>query len=389
MASGSDWRAIFIAYGIGVAAAVQVGRVAPAADALRHQIALGLATLGWAVSLITCASALLGIAAGYWVARKGPRFALRAGSLALAAAVLASAVAPSAPFLLAARLAEGFGYLAIAVAAPTLISDAASPGDRPAALALWGTFFTLGLSLAAVAGGSLSGLWGWRGWFGANAGLMLAAALAALALPAGPARSDAPAGPAPAARLRLPRAPWLLGAAFLGLTLLQLALLSMLPSFLVEVRHETPAAAGSLTGLVALASIAGSLAYGLMANRLGASTIILAAAALLAASAFPAFGAGPGRLPILFATLAVFAGGILMAFTFAAVPRLVADPARIGPANGLITQLGSLGALTGPPLVGALVSAEGWAALSALIVLFTLSFVALALAANAAAPATA
>ena len=48
---------------------------------------------------------------------------------------------------------------------PTLIAAASSDRDRPAALALWGTFFTVGLSLAAIAGGWLSEDLGWRGWF--------------------------------------------------------------------------------------------------------------------------------------------------------------------------------------------------------------------------------
>lgn len=391
MAVETDWRRILSAYAIGVAGAMQVGRVAPAEDALRNQLALGLSGLGWAVSLITFASAAFGILAGYRVMRAGPRRALLLGALALAGCTLAASAAPTAGVLLLCRVLEGFGYLAIAVAAPTLITGAASPKDRPAALALWGTFFTLGLSLAAIAGGSLSAAWGWRGWFAANAALVLVAALiGARALPRALPGGDTGAGPESAApgTPRLSRAVWLLGTAFLGLTLLQLALLSMLPTYLGEAQHETPAAAGNITGLVALASIAGSLGYGLLANRLSAHILLIGAAGLLIAGALATFMPGL-TLPemVACASLAVFAGGVLMAFTFAAVPRLVPGPAAIGPANGLITQLGSLGALTGPPMVGALVSTMGWTALSTLITGFTLAFLTLALAAQAAARA--
>ena len=71
MTQKTHWRAVTVAYVVGVVAAMQVGRVAPATDALRADIGLDLATLGWAVSLITLASAVLGLAAGYLVVATG------------------------------------------------------------------------------------------------------------------------------------------------------------------------------------------------------------------------------------------------------------------------------------------------------------------------------
>ena len=96
------------------------------------------------------------------------------GTSVLGAAVLASAFAGGAAALLAIRAVEGMGYLGLVVAAPTLMAREAAARDVPTALALWGTFFTLGLSLAALAGGSLSEAIGWRAWYGANATLLAA-----------------------------------------------------------------------------------------------------------------------------------------------------------------------------------------------------------------------
>ena len=375
MVRRTNWWTILIAYGVGVVGAIQVGRAAPATEALRADIALDLATLGWAVSLITLASAVLGLAVGYLVVRRGARRVLALGTAILAASVLLAAFVGTVPALLLVRVLEGVGYLGIVVAAPTLIARAAAPKDAPVALALWGTFFTLGLSIAAIAGGWLSELLGWRGWYGVNAAVLaVAVSLAYRALP----RDAATVGiqGREAFDAHLPAAAWILGAAFFGVTLLSLALLSMLPPFLIEVRSFSPAAAGGTTGIVALASIAGSFAYGALANRPGESRVVLAAVVLLVVAAFPAFSAGlSSALGIASAAIAVLGSGALVAHVFASVPRLVCDPGKIGPANGLIAQIGSIGALSGPPAVGYLVSASGWPALSLLIVAFSVTFV--------------
>ena len=103
--------------------------------------------------------------------------------------------------------------------------------------------------------------------------------------------------------------------------------------------------------------------------------IVAAAVVLLLAAAVPSFSEGlSSSLGIASAAVAVLGTGVLVAHVFASVPRLVVDPARIGPANGVIAQLGSVGALTGPPMVGHLVSENGWPALSVLIALFTTTF---------------
>ncbi len=385
MVEKSNWKAILFVYLIGVVGAVQVGRIAPAANSLRNEMAIELATLGWIVSLITFAAALLGLVAGLWVVRRGPRFALLAGLTVLISSVLIATLSSSVTLLLVARVAEGLGFLAIVVAAPTLIAREASSKDIARSLALWSTYFPLGISTAAIAGGFMSEVFGWRVWFGANAGLLVTITIfAVFSIPQDQSIQRHPTVGGARLLTQLPRAAWLLGAGLLGLTLLTLALLSMLPVFLIETQSYSQSAAGSTTGFVALASILGSLVYGFAANKFSERAIILSAAAILLGSAFPAFNQGTiAHYAVSFASLAVFASGILVASTFAAVPRLIPDPDKIGPANGLIAQLGSVGALIGPPFIGYFVSLNGWTALSIMILVFTLSFIGFALSANA------
>jgi hypothetical protein len=77
------------------------------------------------------------------------------------------------------------------------------------------------------------------------------------------------------------------------------------------------------------------------------------------------------------------ANGIVVSAMFAAVPRLARSPADIALGNGLVAQLGSLGALLGPPLFGGAIAAGGWNVVPVLILAFSLCGIALALAAEA------
>ncbi|RYH05788.1 CynX/NimT family MFS transporter [Tropicimonas sp. IMCC6043] len=378
MAEKSDWRAILSAFLVGVAGAVQVGRVAPVTTFLQQDLQLDLFTLGWLVSLITLASAVFGLIAGYWVVRIGLRASIVTGALFMGVCALVSAVATSVPILVGARVLEGLGYLLVVVAAPTLIAHEATQKDASFALAMWGTFFTLGLSIAAFAGGMISEIIGWRGWFLASAGLVVLAALAALVSTPGDERHADARSDIWATVYAMPKASWLLGAAFLGLTLLSLSILSLLPTFLVQEYGLTPGSAGGVTGAVALTSIAGSLSYGALANRLSETGIASVASLFLIASAFPTFAnaATAGQI-VPFAAVSIFMSGILVAQTFSAVPRVARTPRLIGPSNGLVAQFGSVGALTGPPLVGALISTANWNAVPFVVAGFTLSFVVL------------
>lgn len=361
------------AYAIGVLGAVQIGRISPAGEWMRQDLDMSLAALGLSVSLLTFASAVLGMAAGVWVARQGARRILFLGSVVLAIGALASSFASSAAGLLAVRAFEGIGYLGIVVAAPTLIAHSARDGDRLRALALWGTFFTLGVSLAAMLGGWFTVEFGWRGWFRLNAGVMALGAVVAIAV----IPPDRPEGKVktPKALWRLPAAAWLLGAAFLGITLVSLAILSMLPAFLMQTRGYEIAAAGAVTGLVALASLAGSLTYGGMVSRLGQRSMTTIAVIVLVVVAVPAYlDILPTALGLVCTALAVFASGILVSQVFALAPGFVMRAEQIGPANGVIAQIGSVGALSGPPLVGFLVERAGWLSVSATAIVAAFCF---------------
>lgn len=61
------------------------------------------------------------------------------------------------------------------------------------------------------------------------------------------------------------------------------------------------------------------------------------------------------------ALIIALANELVVATVFAAVPLAVRASSDLGAANGLVAQLGSIGALATPPLVGLAVTAvDGW-----------------------------
>ena len=256
--------------------------------------------------------------------------------------------------------------------------------DRAAALALWGTVIPIGLAVGGAAGGTLAQAIGWRGWLGLTGALpLLAATAVAAAIPPDPAAAP----PASSPRSRLGRdgfgGPVLLAGGFCGVCLMGIAVLSLLPTFLVDQRGVSLGTAGLATGMVALASVPGSVVASWLLRRGAGPRLLSVTILVMPLAALAAFGAG-GAVGVGVAAAAVMllANGLAVAGVFAAVPRLVQDPSQIAIAIGLLTQLGSLGTLLGAPLFGVVVAATDWSAVAPLVGATTLLSLGLLLAAS-------
>jgi MFS family permease len=168
-------------------------------------------------------------------------------------------------------------------------------------------------------------------------------------------------------------AAWISTFAFGLFTLYISALILLLPSFLVEQRHMTVAAAGLISGAASLSALPGTVfAILLLRGRylsLGRLILVagpaLVATALLSALMFrEEIGAAAASV---LAVLAAMLTGLVSPLMIARLPEQAGarnpfDP-RIATANGLLTQFGAGGALTGPPLGGIIVRYWGWGAL--------------------------
>jgi MFS family permease len=126
------------------------------------ELHVSAATAAWMVSGYTVALAVATPAHGRIADMVGIRLPLALGTGAMALGALVSALAPSFPVLLVARVVQGAGAAAIPVLATALITARWSGAERGAALGrIAGVAATLG-SLGPLIGGGLEGLGGWR-----------------------------------------------------------------------------------------------------------------------------------------------------------------------------------------------------------------------------------
>lgn len=367
------WPTIFLLWFAGVLAAAQLGKMAALIPAMRADLGLTLTGAGLMISLIEAGGASLGSIAGIVAARFSGRAVLATGSTLVAIAGLASAAAPDAALLYAARLVESIGYLMVVIAAPSLIAMTAGR-ESAAALALWSTFVPIGIAAGTVLSGFAASLIDWRF-------ILVFWALAVLVTLPRTLRLPAMAEHRQTGFAVPPLAVWALAMGFGFYTTLEVGVLGMLPAYLAEIWGFSIATAGAITGLTSAATIAGSFAA---ARLLGTSedarrpliliAIGLGLPALLFFPAFPgtSFAAHLSGTAIATAAIAANAvSGLVAAVAFARLPTLLRRSgvplSLVTASNGVFAQFGASGSLIGPPLIGYVASGWGWSLVAPLV----------------------
>ncbi|MGO4775863.1 MFS transporter, partial [Lysobacter sp. 2RAB21] len=160
------------------------------------------------------------------------------------------------------------------------------------------------------------------------------------------------------------------------------AMLSFLPTLLMQRMQVSAADAGLLSAVAVGSNVIGNLAAGALLRRGAQRWMLIAlASAAMGASAVGAFALGLPA-PWVFALCVLFsmAGGLLPASTIGGAAQLVPSPALIAVAVGLLMQGSYLGQVIGPPLFGSVVQAAGWPAASIPVALAALGAIAAAFA---------
>jgi MFS family permease len=333
--------------------------VAIALPAMQADLGFSTTALGWVITAYTLVFGGCLLVAGRLADRIGRRRTFAAGLALFAAASLACGLAPSGPFLLAARAVQGVGAALVSPAALALVTSARPEGRaRARALGWWTAAAAGGGASGWVLGGVLSGLLDWRWVFLVN--VPLCAAAAALA-------------PRVLAEWRDPRAPRLDVA---GAILATTGLASLVLAFtLIEsqgpLARPTLAAFAAAVGLLAAfarveASVSHPLLERAVVTRCGVLGPNAVAAVLTAATGPPILlctlhaqqilGLAPATAGLLFApvNLAVIGGSL-------AGPRVVAAIGeRAAMAGGLLAvATGALALHAVSPTAPALTSLLG------------------------------
>lgn len=363
------WGVICIVVASGVISAVQVGKTAIATPMLQSEFDLSLAAIGWLTGIFSFLGLVGGIPAGAWTSHGGDRRIMIIGLGSLGAGTVIGAMAPGYKVLLAARSLEGFGFLLVTVAGPAILNRVARAEQRDFALALWSCFMPAGMALAMLIGPLFSG-WRWFWW--GNAGLLLSAIAASLAIvPAASGVSSASVRSVASDALRLltSRQPLLLAACFTFYALAFFALFSFLPVLLMQQMEVGHGIAGLLSAVASGVNIIGNLGAGYLLARGVSRRTLLVGSYLIVAFA------GVGIFLELLGPEAVFAlcilfsavGGLIPATLISAAP-LVAPSAGLAPAAiGLLMQGSNLGQIVGSVAVGGAIGAYGWVAASVIV----------------------
>lgn len=355
----------------GVAAALHVGKLAPAVLALQQALGMTLVEAGFLLSLVQLAGMAGGLGFGLLADRLGARRSMLLGLTLLAGASALGGAVEGAPALMLLRACEGCGFLLVVLPAPGLLRQLVPASRVNALIGLWGAYMPLATALALLTGPLCVQAFGWRWWWWGMAMLSAgAAALLARAVPMAAAGTGA-AVAADGWTTRLRRTlsapgPWLVAATFAMYSGQWLAVVGFLPTIYAQA-GVAASSNGLLTALAAAVNMVGNIAAGRLLQRGVAPPILLVGGfvtmALAAAAAFAGSDGAGLPAPLRYAAVLLFSGvgGLIPATLFALSLRLAPSPATLATTVGWVQQWSSLGQFAGPPLVAWLAArAGGW-----------------------------
>ena len=340
-------------------------KVAPALPLQRAEFGLTLVASGFIATAFNVMGGLAGILAGTMCDRYGYRRLGLIGLAILAFAGLLGAAARDFPVLLATRFLEGIGFILFTVSGSALIASAAEgPRDRARALGLWAAYMPAGGGIALLIAPPVIAAWGWRGLW-----VMLAlAAAASFALAARYAPSPKHGGIASLRLLAesLARPGNLALAVLFAFYVSQWAsVMVWLPTFLVDERGASPAAAAFLTALMVLANAPGNVAGGwLLSHGVRRGPMVIAASAIMALCSAGMLGPWlPDTARYLLCLAFSACAGVIPGAIFSGLPVHAKTPQHISTANGMVLQTSQAGQFVGPLALAWLASHYGgWGA---------------------------
>jgi cyanate permease len=203
---------------------------------------------------------------------------------------------------------------------------------------------------------------GWRGlWL---------AVVAVTLLCAGALLAQAARYPRPPSSGRMLRAivealrqpgPWWVAAAMGCYTAQWTAVMVWLPTFLVQTRDASLAAASLITAGVVAANVPGNLTgTWLLQRHVPRGVLICAAAAAMAVTGVGIFAGGvPDSVRLGSCFAFSYLSGVTPPATFTSTQTYARSLSQVASLQGLIIQVSNLGQLVGPPAVAAVVSATG------------------------------
>jgi DHA1 family inner membrane transport protein len=350
----------------GMAASLQVSKVAIALPQLQRDFSLSLFVAASAIGAYSVLGAALGMPLGFLFSLVNARRTVITGFIIAACGSFLGAAATSGELLVAARIVEGCGFLATVLVIPSLLRRAAAQRDLDTIMSLWSAYLPSGAAVMMIVGPAVLEF-GWRVLWIGNGALSLAAAVLLFFLPMPDDAAASGAGHFAmhfkhAGTVLRSRGTLLLAVTFSLYTFQFMAMAGLLPTLLVQRAGLSVASAGLITALTWIANAAGNASAGLLL-RAGAPmwTVVLGAFSLMGVATVGIFSASlPLAAIVALACLSLGLTGLIPGSVFAAAARIAPAPAMLVLSLGLINQGSNIGTLLGPAALGFLVQNFGW-----------------------------
>lgn len=345
-------------------------KVPPVLPVLMDDLQIGMVTGGWLMSVSSVAGILLPIPAALLLSHLGLKLT---GLIALGCAVagaLIGALAPGATAMLLGRTIEGVSVSLIAVLAPTTISLWFPPRERGLPMGIWAAWVPVGNVLMFNMAHPLMDAFGWRAvwWFGAIFSSM-AFVLVGLVLVSPPqtssSESNTPSPPGDLGRMVLNPSAWLLALAFGAFAFCLLGYNTWAPKFLTDALHIEPAAANAYASVMFLAAIPANILAGWLINRMKDRYKMLPTAFLITTLLyFWSFRLESVSLVLPYMVALGFASNFIPTATFTLSPDTMPRIEYASLALAIVMVGSNVGAVAGPPVLGAVLSTGRWSASS-------------------------
>jgi MFS transporter, DHA1 family, inner membrane transport protein len=360
------WAIIATTLFAGIIAAGHVGKLPPALPSIRAELGLDLVTASWLASLFSATGMVTGVFLGA-VADRFNHWRLAISGLALmAVSGLCGAISGTAAQLVITRFFEGVGFIAVVIAAPSIIANATRGRARSVALGLWPGYMPAGISLMILLAPFAMHVGGWRGmWISVAVLAAFGTALMWIVGHANGRERTFPASTTPLLQnIRVGTSqlgPWLVAGCFALYGAQLYAVITWMPTFMIEERGIGAATAATLTALIVVANGACNVLGSWLLHRGAAPWVMIAlSGAIMAISALGTFSgwlSDPARY--LCSAALCGAGGVVASATFAVAPSLAASPAQLGVVNGILVQASNIAQFVGPAALATTVAKLG------------------------------
>ena len=353
------WDIVTIALLAGIIVGMQVGKVPPVLTVIEIELGLRRVDAGLIASMFYGLGAVFGVFGGMLIDRLGFKSLVITGCVVMAASSFIGSFSTNGNILLATRITEGFGFVALTVSAPKVIAAATDLNVRNFALGIWATYMPVGMAISMLIATVLLESMGWRDLWVLHSIIILSYVLIFVLGTSAKRWQSTSLEQVTYSRTGMFKTltrpgPWLFGVCFILFSIEWLAFMAWLPTILLETReHSLTLSALHSAFIVFITALGAGVGALLMHYKVKRAVLISMAYLIMGLTAALIFAPLPPaslKYPYLAVAFAL-AAGLLPAACFAGAAAHAPSQAHIAMSSGFVAQGAAIGSVLGPPLL--------------------------------------